>query len=53
MGKPRAVMFLKELVKINKPNLIFLSETLVSKNRIEEVCKMIYYAGCFAVDAQG
>lgn len=51
MGKPRAVRFLKELVQTHKPNLIFLSETLVTKNKIEEVCKLIHYAGCFAVDA--
>ena len=53
MGKPRAVRFLKELVQTHKPNSIFLSETLVTKNKIEEVCKLIHYAGCFAVDAQG
>ncbi|XP_074351469.1 uncharacterized protein LOC141690581 [Apium graveolens] len=53
MGNPRAVRFLKELVQKHKPSLIFLSETLANKNKIEEICKGIHYAGCYVMEAQG
>ncbi|XP_074369753.1 uncharacterized protein LOC141711250 [Apium graveolens] len=53
MANPRAVRFLKEITTQLRPCLIFLSETLVGKNKIEEICKGIHYSGCFTVDAQG
>lgn len=49
----RTVRFLKEIVTQFRPNLIFLSEILVNKSRVEVVCKEIHFAGCHVVDAQG
>ncbi|WOH11566.1 hypothetical protein DCAR_0831055 [Daucus carota subsp. sativus] len=53
MGKPRAVRFLKEIIQKHKPSLVFLSETLVKKNKIDALCKSIHFASSFTVDAQG
>ncbi|KAL8125037.1 hypothetical protein AgCh_012638 [Apium graveolens] len=53
MGNSRAVRFLKELIQKHKPILVFLSETLVKRNKIEAVCKTIHFAGSFSIDAQG
>lgn len=53
LANPQAVRFLKEITNQLRPNLIFLSETLVLKNKVEEVCKSIYYNGCFVIDAHG
>ncbi|XP_074354363.1 uncharacterized protein LOC141693242 [Apium graveolens] len=52
LAKPRVVRFLKEITTQIRPNLIFLSETLVRRERVEKVCKLINYAGCFVVDTQ-
>ncbi|XP_074327140.1 uncharacterized protein LOC141665057 [Apium graveolens] len=52
MANPRAVRFLKEIVKQLRPSLIFLSEILVKRNKIEAICKALHYAGCFVVEAQ-
>lgn len=53
LAKPRAVIFLKEIVKQIRPNLVFLSETLVKEKKIEGVCKALQFSGWYAVDAQG
>lgn len=53
LAKPPAVRFLKEINKQYRPNIIFLSETLVKRNRIERVRKILGFGACFAVDAQG
>lgn len=53
LANPRAVRFLKEINKQYMPNIIFLSETLVKRNKIERVCKALGFGECFAVDAQG
>lgn len=53
LAKPRAVRFLKEIISQLRPNLIFLSETLVKRKVVENVCKAIHYSGCYAVDATG
>ncbi|XP_017233198.1 uncharacterized protein LOC108207248 [Daucus carota subsp. sativus] len=53
MAKSRAIRFLKEIINQLRPNIIFLSETLVLKNKIEEIRKAIHYGGCFVVDAVG
>ncbi|KAK1354012.1 hypothetical protein POM88_047268 [Heracleum sosnowskyi] len=53
LANPRTIRFLKEIVKHNRPSLIFLSETLVKKNKVDQFCKSIHYAGSFAVESQG
>lgn len=52
MAKPRAVRFLIETVQQHRPSLVFLSETLVKKNKIVAICKEIHFAGFFSVDAE-
>lgn len=46
-------MFLKETINYYRPNIIFLSETLVKKQKIAEICKIIGFAGYHALDVQG
>ncbi|XP_074352985.1 uncharacterized protein LOC141692145 [Apium graveolens] len=53
LAQPRAVRFLKEIIQQLRPNLVFLSETLVKKEKIEKICKDIGFADYCAVDAQG
>ncbi|XP_074337494.1 uncharacterized protein LOC141674688 [Apium graveolens] len=53
LAKPHTVRFLKEIVRQLRPGLIFLSETLVHKNKVEEVCKKIDYVGYRSVDVNG
>lgn len=50
LGKPRTVQFLKEIVQQLKPSLIFLSETLAKKDRVDKICKALNFAGCWVVD---
>lgn len=52
LANPQTVQFLKEITKQIRPNIIFLSETLVLKNKIESICKALQFVGWFAVDAQ-
>ncbi|XP_074342351.1 uncharacterized protein LOC141679878 [Apium graveolens] len=53
LGKSHTVRFLKETINYYRPNIIFLSETLVKNKRVAEVCKKIGFADYFAIDAQG
>lgn len=53
MGQSRAVDFLRDIVSQQRPSVIFLSETLVRKNKIQAICKLLHFADYFAVDAQG
>ncbi|XP_074336020.1 uncharacterized protein LOC141673185 [Apium graveolens] len=49
LANPRTVRFLNELNKTYRPSAVFLSETLVKKNKVEKVSKILG----FAVDPQG
>lgn len=53
IGKPRAVRVLREMVNSFKPDLLFLSETLVVSNKIEALASKLGYADFFSVDRQG
>lgn len=53
LANPRTVRLLKELNKCYRPGIIFLSETLVKKNKVEKVKKQLDFVGCHAVDAVG
>lgn len=48
---PRAVRFLSEIVTQIRPSFIFLSETLVKKNKVQQVCKKLGFVGCWNIDA--
>lgn len=50
MVNTRAVRILKEIGQQQRPSLIFLSETLVRKNKIGVICKLIHFVGYFAID---
>ncbi|CAN0925275.1 hypothetical protein LINGRAHAP2_LOCUS34659 [Linum grandiflorum] len=51
--KSRAVLALTDLVKVHRPNVVFLIETLVDRARIEEIRVKLKFEGCFSVDIQG
>ncbi|CAN1773423.1 hypothetical protein LINPERHAP1_LOCUS12492 [Linum perenne] len=53
LGHPRAVRALEELVKSQRSDVIFLSETLCKKHRIEEIRVKLGFEGAFAVDVDG
>lgn len=53
LGRPRTIRFLKDITQQKKPNIIFLSETLVTENKIKEVCQQLNYAGYWCVDVEG
>ncbi|MCH87620.1 endonuclease/exonuclease/phosphatase family protein, partial [Trifolium medium] len=49
----RAVSALKYLVRCHKPVALFLSETLVHYNKIEDVRRKLGFDNCFAADREG
>nr|DAD30368.1 TPA_asm: hypothetical protein HUJ06_009219 [Nelumbo nucifera] len=53
LGNPRAVRTLRELIRSRKPDAIFLIETLVHVNKIEEIRIQIGFVGAFTVDRKG
>lgn len=53
MVNPRAVRFLREIVHQQRPSFFFLPETLIRKNKIEAICKVIHFAGCYVIDVHG
>lgn len=53
LGNPQAIRFLKEITQQLKLSIIFLFETLSKLNKIEEVCKVLHFAGWWGVEAQG
>ncbi|CAN0837138.1 hypothetical protein LINGRAHAP2_LOCUS1710 [Linum grandiflorum] len=53
LGNPRAVRVLGELVTTHRPDIVFLSETLVGSNKLEEIRVKVGFEGCFAVAARG
>ncbi|XP_057785782.1 uncharacterized protein LOC131003294 [Salvia miltiorrhiza] len=53
LGHPLAIPTLIELVRVHKPNFIFLCETLSQRQRIEEIRIRLNFEGCFSVDCAG
>lgn len=53
LANPRTVRFLKEIINQLRPNLVFLSETMVRREKVDKFCKAIHYAGSFTIDSQG
>ncbi|XP_073019349.1 uncharacterized protein [Primulina eburnea] len=53
LGNPRAVPVLRELIRTHTPDLIFLFETLVQAQKLEDICIKIGNEGCFAVNRDG
>lgn len=53
LGHPLAISTIRELVRVHKPSVIFLFETLASKNKVEEIRSRINFKCCFVVDCVG
>ncbi|KAL8474361.1 hypothetical protein ACS0TY_030994 [Phlomoides rotata] len=53
VGHPATIPFLCELVKARKPDVIFLSETLASASRLEDVRLSLNFPNCFTVACNG
>ncbi|KAK1360028.1 hypothetical protein POM88_044502 [Heracleum sosnowskyi] len=53
LGLPRKIQFLKDVIRQEKPDFIFLSETISSRKRMEWVCNNIGYEGLITVEPIG
>jgi len=53
LGSPNAVPNLKYLIEYYSPTILFLSETLVHRNKIEEFRYVLSFDSCFSVDRVG
>jgi exonuclease III len=53
LGSPCAVPNLKYLVRVYKPDVLFLSETLCDSNKTEELRYLLCYDFCFIVNREG
>jgi len=53
VGSSSTIPDLKHLVRYFNPNLLFLSETLAHRNKIEELHYCLGYDSCFPVDRTG
>ncbi|KAK1398276.1 hypothetical protein POM88_008139 [Heracleum sosnowskyi] len=53
VGRPRNVQFLSDVVRQEKPGVVFLCETLAKKSKMEWVQLKIGYQGMFVVDPIG
>ena len=53
LGHPWIVQVLIDLVRCKKPSIIFLMETLCSKNILESIKLKLGFDGLFVVDCVG
>lgn len=53
LGRPTAISDLKYLIRNYNPAILFLSETIVLTNKIEEFKYLLGYDSCFDVDRVG
>lgn len=53
LGNPRTVCVLGDLLKSRKPDFLFLSETISTANKIEDLRIRFGFAQCFAVNRVG
>jgi exonuclease III len=53
LGHLSAVPSLRDLIRLHKPDIIFLCETLCHANKVEELRRNINFDSCFAVDREG
>lgn len=52
-AKPAFMSTLKEIIRINKPNVLGLVETHVSGDKAQQICNRIGFSGQVRVEAQG
>ncbi|XP_074346129.1 uncharacterized protein LOC141684888 [Apium graveolens] len=53
VGQPRTVRVLKDVIRSQKPDLLFLSETLAVRNKIEALASKLGFTNFFSVDRVG
>lgn len=53
LGSPGKVQFLKDATHMEKSTFIFLSETISSYTKMEELCSRLNFEGFIAVEPQG
>lgn len=53
LGNPRRVQVLKDLILTKRPGLVFLMETMIGGERLEDICRAIGFAGWCIVDSVG
>jgi exonuclease III len=53
LGHPKAIPSLKDLVRVYKPEIVLLIETLVHSNKIKDLCHVLGYDCSFVVDRDG
>ncbi|KAL8119408.1 hypothetical protein AgCh_016796 [Apium graveolens] len=53
MGSPGKIQFLKDVTRSEKPSFIFLSETISSYKKMENLCSKLNFEGFIAVEPQG
>ncbi|KAK1360251.1 hypothetical protein POM88_044725 [Heracleum sosnowskyi] len=53
LGSPGKIQFLQDVTRIEKPNFIFLSETISSYVKMEKLCHNLGYEGLIVVEPQG
>lgn len=53
MGSPGKIQFLKDLIRVEKPAFLFLSETISRYAKMEELCNKLGFEGFTAVEPQG
>ncbi|KAK1379690.1 hypothetical protein POM88_026434 [Heracleum sosnowskyi] len=53
LGSPGKIQFLQSVTRSEKPNFVFLSETISSYEKMEKLCHKLGYEGFLAVEPQG
>lgn len=53
MGAPWKIQFLQDTVRQERPDVVFLCETLSSKEKLEWVRSRLKFHGLLVVEAQG
>jgi hypothetical protein len=53
LGNPSTVRELRTIVKQEGPSLLFIMETKIKGKKVENLQRLLGFAGCFAVDSNG
>ncbi|XP_058724489.1 uncharacterized protein LOC131595962 [Vicia villosa] len=53
LSNPRAVPNLKKLAQQHRPDIIFLSETLANKRKMENIRVTLKFEACLSIDVEG
>src|SRR3954469_3133547 len=53
LSNPRAISNLRQLAQKHRPDVLFLSETLSKKHKLESIRVMLKFDSCLSVDVVG